>query len=77
MFFSHRDFFRSGLVLAVDFRKLGSDPPQKEPKSRNPGEPADDVSAGGRRKRLGFPGFLDFGLPGGCASSRLDHGLKV
>ena len=23
------------------------------------------------------PGFLDFGLRGGCASSRLDHGLKV
>ena len=31
-----------------------------------------DGSAGGRRKRLGSPG-----IPGGCASSRLDHGLKV
>ena len=29
--------------------------------------------------RLGSPGSwsLIFGLPGGCASSRLDHGLKV
>ena len=26
---------------------------------------------------LGSPGFLDSGLGGGCASSRLDHGFKV
>ena len=26
---------------------------------------------------LGSPGILDFGLPGCCASSRLDHDLKV
>ena len=32
------------------------------------------IKSGGRRKRLGSPGFLDFGLRGGCASSRLDHG---
>ena len=25
----------------------------------------------------GSPGFLDFGLRGECASSRLDHGLKA
>ena len=36
-----------------------------------PGRPhAEPLSAGP-------PEFLDFGLRGGCASSRLDHGLKV
>ena len=33
----------------------------------------------GRTTERGTPldlGFLDFGFPGGCASSRLDHGLK-
>ena len=25
----------------------------------------------------GTPGFLDFGLRGGCASSQLDHGLET
>ena len=40
------------------------------PRSRRP--PAEAVV-------LHFPGasFPGFGLPGGCASSRLDHGLKV
>ena len=33
--------------------------------------------ASGRRKRLDSPGILDLGLRGGCASSRLDHSLKV
>ena len=33
--------------------------------------------ANGRWKRLGSPGFRDFGLRGGCPSSRLDHSLKV
>ena len=46
-------------------------------KIQDPAEPADDDSAGGRRVRLGSPGFPDFGLRGGCASSRLDQGLKV
>ena len=27
--------------------------------------------------RLGSPGFLDFGPPGGCASSRLDHSFHI
>ena len=46
-------------------------------KSRNPEEPASDGAAGGRRKRRGSPGSLDFGLRGGCASSPLDQGSKV
>ena len=25
----------------------------------------------------GSPGFQDFGLPGGCASSRLDHASQI
>ena len=38
----------------------------------------DDGSACGLRgTAIGSPGFLDFGLRGGCTSSRLDHGLKV
>ena len=42
------------------------------------------MGAPGRRLRLAGDGlgalpasFPGFGLPGGCASSRLDHGLKV
>ena len=27
--------------------------------------------------RLDCPGYLDFGLPGGCARSRLDHGFRI
>ena len=37
-----------------------------------PGEPVDDGSAARPQKRLGSPG-----IPGGCASSRLDHGCKI
>ena len=40
-------------------------------------EPSDDGWACGRQGQLGSPGFLDFDLSGGCASSRLDHSLKV
>ena len=47
-------------------------------RDQDPGEPTDDGSACGRRGSAGLPWILvlDFGLPGGCASSRLDHGLK-
>ena len=45
------------------------------PRSR---EPADDGSASGRRGSAGLPWIMvpDFELPGGCASSRLDHVSK-
>ena len=49
----------------------------RRPKSRNPGEPSRSRRPPAEPSSTGSPGFLDFGLRGGCPSSRLDHCLKV
>ena len=60
---------KSAASAASPKTKIQESPPQGEP-SRFRCPPAESLSAGS-------PGFLDFGFRGGCASSRLDHGLKV
>ena len=68
------------VVLKLNFQaviKSAASAASRKTRIQDPGEPTGDGSAGGRRKRLGSPGFLDFGLREGCASSRLDHSLKV
>ena len=47
------------------------------PKSRNPGELSCPRCPHAEPLPVGSAGFLDFGLPGGCACSRLDYRLKA
>ena len=59
-------------------RLLAQPPERPNPGDQDPGERQGDGSACGQRGSGRFPGswFPRFGLRGGCASSRLDHGLK-
>ena len=71
-------FLKLNFQAVIKSATSAASPKTKIQESRGAsGMPADNGSAGGRRKQLGSPRFLDFGLRGGCASSRLDHGLKV
>ena len=46
----------------------------RKTKSRGPSRPCCPHA---EPSPAGSPGFLDLGLPGGCASSRLDHSFQI
>ena len=66
---------KSSTFKAYSSRLLAQ--PPRRPKSRNPGEPRRFRHPPAEPSPVGSPGFLDFGLRGGCTSSRLDRSLKV
>ena len=51
--------------------------PPGRPKSRDPGEASWPRRPHAEPSSAGSPDSWDFGLPGGCASSRLDHGFQI
>ena len=66
------------LVLDVEaVIKSAASGASRTPKSRNTGGQRTAAQHADGRGWLGSPGFLDFGLPGDRASSRLDQGFHV
>ena len=56
--------------------KSAASPPRR-PQSRNPGESSGPPPSACRAVGRWLPWIPGFGLHGGCASSRLDHGFQI
>ena len=57
--------------------QLAASAASSELQCRDPSEPRCHPVVRAEPSFAGGPGFLEFGLPGGCACSRLDHALHV